>query len=42
VDHSTRTYLIDPNGSWRINFPSGMEPEKIVRDLRQILNDAEG
>lgn len=37
VDHSTRTYLIDPDGNWRLNFPYGMEPEKIVRDLRQVL-----
>jgi protein SCO1/2 len=39
VDHSTRTYLIDPDGAWRINFPYGMEPEKIVRDIRQVLKE---
>lgn len=39
VDHSTRTYLIDPNGRWRINFPYGMEPDKISRDIHQILKE---
>lgn len=39
VDHSTRTYLIDADGNWRINFPYGMEPEKIAQDLRHLLKE---
>ena len=39
VDHSTRTYLIDALGRWRINYPYGMEPEKIVKDLQHMLKE---
>jgi protein SCO1 len=39
VDHSTRTYLIDPQGHWRINYPYGMETEKIVQDLQHLLKE---
>lgn len=39
VDHSTRMYLIDSGGNWRINFPYGMEAEKIARDIRQVLKE---
>ena len=39
VDHSTRTYLIDANGRWRINYPYGMEPEKIVKDLQHLMKE---
>lgn len=39
VDHSTRTYLIDSQGSWRINYPYGMEPQKIAQDLRQLMKE---
>jgi protein SCO1 len=39
VDHSTRTYLIDANGRWRINYPYGMDPEKIARDLQHLLKE---
>jgi len=39
VDHSTRTYLIDPQGNWRINYPYGMEPEKIAQDLQHLLKE---
>jgi len=37
VDHSARTYLIDQQGNWRINYPYGMASEKIVPDLRYLL-----
>lgn len=37
VDHSTRMYLIDGGGNWRVNFPYGMEAEKIAHDIRQVL-----
>lgn len=39
VDHSTRTYLIDSQGRWRINYPYGMEPVKIVQDLQHLLKE---
>jgi protein SCO1/2 len=39
VDHSTRTYLIDSAGSWRINYPYGMEPEKIAQDLGHLMKE---
>jgi protein SCO1/2 len=39
VDHSTRTYLIDANGRWRINYPFGMEPDKIFKDLQHLMKE---
>jgi len=39
VDHSTRTYLIDAQGHWRINYPYGMEPVKIVQDLQHLMKE---
>jgi len=39
VDHSTRTYLIDAQGNWRINYPYGMEPEKIAEDLQHLMKE---
>ncbi len=39
VDHSARMYVIDPGGRWRLNYPFGMEPEKITQDLRHLIAD---
>jgi protein SCO1 len=39
VDHSTRTYLIDLQGSWRLNYPFGMETGKISQDILHLLNE---
>jgi protein SCO1/2 len=40
VDHSARMYVIDPQGKWRINYPFGMEPEKIAQDLKHLIAEA--
>lgn len=37
VDHTSRMYLVDAQGRWRINYPFGMETDKIVADLRHLL-----
>jgi protein SCO1 len=37
VDHTSRIYVIDPDGNWRINYPFGMETSKIVQDLEHII-----
>jgi protein SCO1/2 len=39
VDHSTRMYLIDSQGRWRINYPYGMEPAKIAQDLQHLMKE---
>lgn len=39
VDHSARTYLVDAQGRWRINYPYGMEPLKIVQDLQHMIKE---
>jgi protein SCO1/2 len=39
IDHTARTYLVDQNGSWRLNYPFGMETEKIVEDIQHLLKD---
>jgi protein SCO1/2 len=37
VDHSARTYVIDRNGQWRLNYPFGMETEKMTQDILHLL-----
>ena len=39
VDHTARTYAIDKNGNWRLTYPFGMEPEKIISDVRYMLSE---
>ena len=39
VDHSARTYLIDLQGNWRLNYPFGMETEKISQDILHLLRE---
>jgi protein SCO1/2 len=39
VDHSTRTYLIDPQGMLCASFSYGMEIEIIVQGMRQQFED---
>jgi protein SCO1/2 len=39
VDHSARTYLIDSQGQWRLNYPFGMGSEKMIRDVEHILKE---
>lgn len=39
VDHSARTYAIDTQGMWRINYPFGMEVEKIYQDVIHLLRE---
>jgi protein SCO1/2 len=39
VDHSARIYLIDIQGNWRLNYPFGMEPEKIAQDIIRLLRE---
>ncbi len=38
VDHSARVYAIDPSGQWRLNYPFGMEAQKIANDVVHLLN----
>lgn len=37
VDHTSRSLLIDPQGRWRINYPFGMEADKLAADLAHLL-----
>jgi len=37
VDHSSRVYAIDKQGQWRLNYPFGMEPERIAQDVIHLL-----
>jgi protein SCO1 len=37
VDHTAITYLIDPQGNWRLTYPFGMEIEKITSDLLHMI-----
>ena len=40
VDHTSRVYVIDPQGGLRITYPFGTPPEDIAADLRQLLKKA--
>lgn len=42
VDHSTRTYLIDPQGKLRLTYPFGFDIEMIVQDLQVLLDKQSG
>jgi len=39
VDHTARTYVIDKQGHWRLNYPFGMENEKIVADVSHLIRE---
>lgn len=39
MDHSSRTYTLDANGNWRINYPFGFELSKITQDVLHLLRD---
>jgi protein SCO1/2 len=38
VDHTSRTYLIDQDGNWRLTYPFEMEKEDILSDVRYLLS----
>ena len=38
VDHTSRTYLIDQQGNWRLTYPFEMEKEDILSDVRYLLS----
>ena len=40
VDHSTRVYVIDPNGDLRMTFPYGMEVNAMVSDLTHLFKES--
>ncbi|MBI5671478.1 MAG: SCO family protein [Chloroflexi bacterium] len=37
VDHTTRTYLVDPNGLLRVTYAYGTEPDIIAESIRQQM-----
>jgi protein SCO1/2 len=39
VDHTARTYAIDKNGNWRLNYPFGMETDKVYEDILHLLEE---
>jgi protein SCO1/2 len=39
VDHTARTYAIDKQGHWRLNYPFGMEVEKILADVQHLIKE---
>ena len=39
VDHTARTYAIDKNGNWRLNYPFGMETGKVYEDILHLLKE---
>lgn len=39
IDHTARIYTIDKAGHWRINYPFGMEVNKIARDVLHLLRE---
>jgi len=41
VDHSTRTYLVDPGGNLRLTFAFGTPVDDILQDVRHVLKQKE-
>lgn len=39
VDHTSRTYVIDAQGNWRLTFPFGMEMKSMLDDIRQVIKE---
>jgi protein SCO1/2 len=39
IEHNTRIYAIDKQGSWRLTYPFGMESEKLVRDVAHLVKE---
>ncbi len=39
VDHTSRVYVIDPQGSLRLTFPFGMEASAMAADVAQLLRE---
>jgi len=37
IDHSARIYAIDKMGNWILNYPYGMEPDRIAQDVTHLL-----
>jgi protein SCO1 len=37
VDHSTRTYVIDAQGNWKLNYPFGVDSSMVARDLLHLI-----
>ena len=37
LDHSTQTYVIDPQGRLALTFPYGMDPALMAQDIRHLL-----
>lgn len=40
VDHSSRTYVIDSQGNWKLTYPFGIETRKIIQDLNHMLQNS--
>jgi len=39
VDHTSRTYVIDSEGNWKLTYPFGIESKKIIQDLNHMLQE---
>lgn len=37
VNHTSLSFVVDPDGNWRLAHPFGMPPEDIASDLRKLL-----
>lgn len=35
--HSSRVYVIDPDGNWRLTYPSATDPKEIISDLELLI-----
>lgn len=39
VDHTSRVYVVDAQGRWRLTFPFGMEMQAMLDDIRHVLEE---
>jgi protein SCO1/2 len=37
--HSTRIYLVDPEGNLRLTYPSASNPDEIISDIKSLISE---
>ena len=41
VDHSSRIYVIDARGNWRMTYPADMDWEAIAKDMQHLIKETQ-
>jgi protein SCO1/2 len=41
VDHSSRIYVVDAGGNWRMTYPADMDWEAIAKDMQHLIKETQ-